>query len=286
MTSLPQARRVRASLRRAKAGGERFLGGLLPGATARRLQAKAFEDEWAASNLDARNATGPLWVVLGDATSQGIGATTREAGYVGVVHEVLRRRAAWRVVNLSRSGAAVTDVVTRQLPELSELSGRDSPDLVTCVIGADDVVRRLGGLDVALRSLISGLPSGAIVATVPLRGQTAEQANRIIREEAVRHSLRLADLGAVVGPGNRGAVHLNDVGHAAWARVLVQAIDNPAPSSEPTPPDGIPAVAAVGAPAPPAQRVGSTAVTGNPVHPGPATPGAAGGPAPAGPTEG
>lgn len=249
MTSLPQARRVRASLRRVKAGGERFLGGMLPGATARRLQAKAFEDEWAAANLEARHATGPLWVVLGDATGQGVGATTREAGYVGVVHEVLRRRAAWRVVNLSRSGAAVTDVVSRQLPELAELTEHDPPALVTCVIGADDVVRRVGGLDVALRSMLPALPRGAIVATVPLRGESAEQTNRVIREEAVRHGLRLADLGAVVGAGNRGAVHLNDVGHAAWARVLVQAIDNPAPSSDPTPPHGIPQVAAGEAPA-------------------------------------
>lgn len=282
MTSLPQARRVRASLRRAKAGGERFLGGMLPGATARRLQAKAFEDEWAAANLDARHAAGPLWVVLGDATSQGVGATTREAGYVGVVHEVLRRRAAWRVVNLSRSGAAITDVVSRQLPELAELTQNDPPALVTCVIGADDVVHRVAGLDIALRSMLAALPHGAIVATVPLRGQTAERANQVIREEAARHGLLLADLGAVVGPGNRGAVHLNDVGHAAWARVLVQAIDNPAPSSDPTPPQGIPQVAAVGAALSAADQAEGAAVSDDAGDPG----AAAGEEGPAGPTAG
>jgi len=34
------------------------------------------------------------------------------------------------------------------------------------------------------------------------------------------------------------------VAHAAWARIMVAAIDNPAPSSDPTPPEGIPQVAA------------------------------------------
>ncbi|MFO1533908.1 MAG: hypothetical protein ABR562_09535, partial [Thermoplasmatota archaeon] len=59
----------------------------------------------------AQHAAGPLWVVLGDSTSQGIGATTREAGYVGVVHEVLRRRDVWRMINLSRAGVGVADVL-------------------------------------------------------------------------------------------------------------------------------------------------------------------------------
>ena len=240
MTSLPQARQVRASLRRAKAGGERFLGGVLPGATARRLQSKAFADDWAAANMDARAATGPLWVVLGDATGQGIGATTREAGYVGVVHETLRRRDAWRVVNLSRADAGVADVLARQLPELAELTAEQPADLVTCVIGAQDIAHRGSGLDVALRSMLAALPQGAVVATVPLRGPNADATNAIIREGITRNALRLADLAAIT---RRGGLRLNDVGHAAWARVLVQAIDNPAPSSEPTPPQGIPQVA-------------------------------------------
>lgn len=243
MTPLPQARQMRASLRRAKAGGERFLGGVLPGATARRLQTKAWADDWAAANLDARATAGPLWVVLGDAASQGQGATTRDASYVGVVHEVLRRRDAWRVVNLSRSGAGVADVLARQLPELTELTAVEPAALVTCVIGAEDVARRGSGLDVALRSMIAALPKGAVVATVPLRGPAAEATNAVIREEVARHGMRLADLAAVAGSGVRAVVRLNDVGHAAWARVLVTAMDNPLPSSDPTPPNGIPVVA-------------------------------------------
>ena len=53
-TPLPPTSNMRASLRRAKAGGERFLGGMMAGATSRRLQVRAFADEWAAANIVAR----------------------------------------------------------------------------------------------------------------------------------------------------------------------------------------------------------------------------------------
>jgi hypothetical protein len=247
MTSpMPPTSNMRASLRRAKAGGERFLGGMMAGATSRRLQVKAFADEWAAANIVARHAVGPLWVVLGDSTSQGIGATTREAGYVGVVHEVLRRRDAWRVINLSRAGVGVADVLARQLPELAELTDEEPAALVTCIVGAEDVARRLPGADIALRSMCAAMPRGAVIGTVPLTGPAADAANAVLREEVVKHGLRLADLGAVKSVPTRGreAIRLGDVAHAAWAKIMVAAIDNPAPSSDPTPPEGIPQVAA------------------------------------------
>jgi lysophospholipase L1-like esterase len=247
MTSpMPPTSNMRASMRRAKAGGERFLGGMMAGATSRRLQVKAFADEWAAANIVARHAVGPLWVVLGDSTSQGTGATTREVGYVGVVHEVLRRRAAWRVINLSRAGAGVADVLARQLPELTELTEEEPAALVTCIVGAEDVARRLGGTDIALRTMCAAMPRGAVIGTVPLVGPAADTANAVLREEVVRHGLRLADLSAVKGAPTRGreAIRLGDVGHAALAKIMVAAIDNPAPNSDPTPPEGIPQVAA------------------------------------------
>ncbi len=213
-TPLPPTSNMRASLRRAKAGGERFLGGMMAGATARRLQVRAFADEWAAANIVAQHAVGPLWVVLGDSTSQGIGATTREAGYVGVVHEVLRRRDAWRVINLSRAGAGVADVLARQLPELAELTDEEPAALVTCIVGAEDVARRHAGTDIALRTMCAAMPRGAVIGTVPLAGPAADAANAVLREEVVRHGLRLADLGSVKGAPTRGreAVRLGDVG--------------------------------------------------------------------------
>lgn len=235
MTSRPQATRVRAAVRRAKAGGERFLSGVLPGASGRRLQAQAFADEWAAANLDARQETGPLWVVLGDSASQGIGATTRNSGYVGVVHELLRRRDAWRVINLSRVGAGVADVLSRQLAELTALTETEPAALVTCLIGAEDVVRRVPGLDVSMRQLIAALPPGSVVSTVP--SPAAAALNGVIREEAARHQMRMADLRARHGAANRSLVPLDDVAHGVWAAAVITAIDGPpaqlAPPTDP-----------------------------------------------------
>lgn len=246
MTTRQRAPRMRATLRRVKAGGERFLGGVLPGATARRLHMRAFADEWAASNIDARHADGPLWVALGDSTGLGLGATTREAGYVGVAHELLRRRDAWRVVNLSQSGTGVADVLARQLPALVALTDSRPAALVSCIVGTQDVARRTPGLDTALRSMLVALPPGAIVATIPLRDRVADALNGVIREEAARHGLRVVELGGVRGAPGRGrdGVRLNDVGHAAWAAAFVATVDNPAPNNEETPPDGIPTVPA------------------------------------------
>lgn len=235
MSSALQASRMRAAVRRAKAGGERFLGGVLPAASARRLQARAFADEWAAENIDARRANGPLWIVLGGSASQGIGATTRESGYVGVAHEVLRRRAPWRVVNLSRAGAGVADVLVRQLPEVTALTVDEPAALVSCIVGAEDVARCTPGLELTLRQVLAALPSGSVVGTVP--GAPALAA--VIREEAARHRHRVAELSPHLPwqARARGTVVLGDVDHAAWGAAVMAAADGPvaelAPATDP-----------------------------------------------------
>src|ERR1700754_2055879 len=241
MSSPLQVPRMRATARRVKAGGERFLGGVLPGASARRLQIRAFADEWAAANLDARQAAGPLWVVLGAAASQGIGATTREGGYVCVVHEMLRRREAWRVINLSRAGVGVADVLGRQLPDLVALSHDESPALVSCIVGVEDIARRTPGLDTSLRQVMASLPTGSVVGTFARGARVGVPAalDAVIREEAALHRLRVAELPPRFGPGGRGrgGSVMGDVEHAGWAQAVIAAIDGPpaeiAPSTDP-----------------------------------------------------
>ncbi len=72
--------------------------------------------------------TGPLWVVLGDSTAQGLGASSPLHGYVGQVLNALRRTGTpWRVLNLSRSGAQTRHVLDDQLPLLDGLSPHWSP---------------------------------------------------------------------------------------------------------------------------------------------------------------
>ena len=159
---LEPAEHALAVLRRARARGERFVGALLPGATARRMQAAAVVDEWAAAHLDTHHDPGPLWVVLGDGASLGLGASTRAAGYVCLVAEALAAAdgAPWRLVNLAEVGADLDDVVARQLPRLAELSAQAPVALVTCVVGAADVPGRPGDAEERLRTLLAALPAG------------------------------------------------------------------------------------------------------------------------------
>jgi hypothetical protein len=245
MSSPLQVPHMRAAARRVKAGGERFLSGVLPGASARRLRERAFADDWAAANLEARPATGPLWVVLGDSVSQGIGATTRDVGYVGVVHEALRRRDSWRVVNLSRAGAGIADVLGRQLPELAVLTAEQPAALVTCIIGIEDVARHTPGLDISLRQVIAALPTGSVIGTIPRigRGGPNTALDAVIRDEAARHQLRIAELPSNPGRG-RDHVSLGDVGHGAWARAVLTAIDGPPAEIASTTDPAIPVVPA------------------------------------------
>jgi lysophospholipase L1-like esterase len=234
--ALPEpAEHALAALRRARACGERFAGALVPGASARRMQAAAAVDEWAAANLDAHHGTGPLWVVLGDGASLGLGASTRAAGYVSLVAEALTADAVgadgapWRVVNLAHVGADLDDVLTRQLPELAAVTEAAPAALVTCVVGAADVLGRPRDADTRLRALLAALPAGAVVATLPVtrRSRPAAALNATLREEAARRGLRVVDVWDDSGRRGRwfGAqYHPNDVGHAAWARAVLAAV--------------------------------------------------------------
>src|ERR1700689_2341849 len=77
------------------------------GVTAMRGDCAAFARHWRAHNDRVRDAEGPLWVVLGDSTAQGLGAPGPDGGYVGQSLAGLTERDGkpWRVLNLSVSGS-------------------------------------------------------------------------------------------------------------------------------------------------------------------------------------
>lgn len=186
---------------------------------------------WEESNERARRADGPLWVALGDSTAQGIGASTPDRGYVGQLLGRLRERESrtWRVINLSVTGARLTDVVRDQLPHVDDAG---EPDLVTCAAGANDLIRfGFPRGRQALHALLGGLPSGAVVATCPqglLSNRTLEL-NRIIRAEAPAAGLRIADVWGHTGPPWAGkyagdSFHPSEAGYADWCAAFADAI--------------------------------------------------------------
>ncbi len=207
---------------------------LHPGVRAVHAQGARYARAWVAANAEALAGAGPLWVVLGDSTAQGIGAPSWDQGYVGQLLDRLNEGAGrpWRVVNLSRSGARAADVLDRQLPALEALGVR--PDLVTCAIGANDITRRTPAarLEQQVRAIMARLPAGAVVATLPqgLGVARTEAVNRVVRAEAPAAGLVVADVWARTGPPWRGkfaadGFHPGAVGYADWAAAFAEALD-------------------------------------------------------------
>jgi acyl-CoA thioesterase I len=193
-----------------------------------------FRADWERSNAAALAGSGPLWLALGDSTAQGIGAPAPERGYVGQLRSLLEARDGrpWRVVNASRSGARLPDVITNQLGWLDRLP--EAPDLVTCAVGANDVTWRpvLRRILRDLGTLLDRLPPGAVVATVPqgLGRRRAPVLNALIRTQAPAHGLVVADVWAHTGGpwAERLAAdhfHPSERGYRDWTAAFAAALD-------------------------------------------------------------
>ncbi|GAC1602602.1 MAG: SGNH/GDSL hydrolase family protein [Acidimicrobiales bacterium] len=215
----------------ADGGLRRWLGGQLPGAKVRRAQSEMFAAEWTRENGVAAAAAGPLWVALGDSTAQGIGASERSHGYVLRVLDRLRaqRHPGWQVVNLSRTGARVADVLGDQLAAMAEIR---PADLVTCAVGANDLLPTRGrNLVSSMVQLAESLPAGALLATLPqgVSRARAEEANAVIRATASSRGLVVVDLWARTGPPWKDKYagdmfHPNDRGYDDWVSAFCDAL--------------------------------------------------------------
>jgi acyl-CoA thioesterase-1 len=197
-----------------------------------------FASRWDAHNDQALAESGPLWVVLGDSTAQGLGAPSPMGGYVGQVLAGLRQRTGqrWRVLNLSLSGALIRDVQRDQLPRIPA-----DASLVTCGIGANDILYSTPAKVLAdLRGLIGAVPGGTVVLDLPLPtgiwgilGRASvpyvARINQTIRQAAAARGLPVAEVSAhflppwagKFGPDN---FHPSQDGYRDWARALLTAI--------------------------------------------------------------
>lgn len=203
-------------------------------------QVSAHRLEWdrRATELLAGEREGdPLWVVLGDSTAQAVGLADIEDGYVERVRRqlALRDGRPWRVLNLSRSGAVIADVLEVQLPRLAELGGLGwRPHLVTAVVGGNDLRKTpLPVLLGQLPQLVASVPDGAVLATMPkgIKADKAVQANALLRQLAAERGLPLVDLWAATGPPWKGkyadGLHPNAAGVSDWVRAFVPVLGLP-----------------------------------------------------------
>jgi len=235
------------ALRPAEPGGlVRLLAPLSPGIRTTRDQIASHAHYWRGQAEEAfEDAEGgqPLLVVLGDSLSQAVGASSVEHSWIHrlVLHESQQRRnRPARIVNLSRSGAKIDDVLQHQLPAFRAIEHQ--VQLVTCTVGSNDFARgsSFSKVESAMHSLMSRLPSDAVLATLPAKGSImAKRLNRMIRSEAGRSGLVVADVDAHL-PGWRGRsagdrFHPNDLGYESWFNAFAevtpsnaQRIDRPA----------------------------------------------------------
>ena len=180
---------------------------------------------WEQQNRAALMAEGPLWVVLGDSMSQGIGASAPDRGWVGA----LRARLPHRVVNLSVSGGLIRDVVDRQVPALRSLGV--VPDLTTVMIGSNDLFNRRQRhlVEAHVAELVDVLPDGAVVASLPQPRRAARAFNDAIVETGRFRLAEFRDPRLRSWSGRLAAdrFHPNDAGYAAMAEIMAEAVAHP-----------------------------------------------------------
>lgn len=201
----------------------------LPGAARVGRQVPAYAEAWRASNVRALAADGPLWVVLGDSMSQGIGASAWDAGWVQRVAARVRvDDRPLRVVNLAVSGARAHDVLERQVPALDALHDRGhEPALVTLLAGANDVGRRSRRalLPDTFARLLAAVPDGTVVAPMPQPLRAAREVNALVEGARLTRRMVVTPLGG--GPSSwRGRLaedhfHPNDRGYEGIAQMFL-----------------------------------------------------------------
>ena len=221
------------------------LGRWTDGVETMRQDRFAFASYWDAHNerviraRAAEAAPGPLWVVLGDSTAQGLGAPSPQGGYVGQTLAQLRRTtgAHWRVINLSVSGTLMRDVLAEQVPQLND----HQPDLVTCGAGVNDILFSAPAkLFADLRALLAAVPDGTVLLDLPLPAgfwwivghmsvPYITRINRVIHEIAAERNLPVAEVSTQfiapwTGKFSCDNFHPSQDGYRDWTRALLAAV--------------------------------------------------------------
>ena len=178
-----------------------------------------------------------LYVAIGDSAAQGIGASSPDRSYVGVLADEIRAVTGRtvRVVNLSVSGATVELAVQDQLPRFVQLE----PDIVTVAIGANDIAHwDPAAFERGIRTIFEALPPHALVANLPFfyfphNERKVAVANRIVRRVASEHGLTVVPLHTTTRHQGIGGIltqfaidmfHPNDHGYRVWANAFAPSL--------------------------------------------------------------
>lgn len=181
-----------------------------------------YAEQWHQHNDKAMTADGPLWVALGDSSSQGIGATQWDYSWVMLVLDQLRELTGdpWRLVNLSMSGGRFRDVIDSQLPVLE--SHLSHADMVTCVIGSNDMMwrRRTDPVVADATEVAAKLPVGAVLSHLGGPGDRRRTVNAAFSDAAAERDYDMFNIWHWPSPKNALAadrIHPSDLGYQHMA---------------------------------------------------------------------
>lgn len=182
------------------------------------------------------------YVALGDSAAQGVGASSADKGYVGLVaarlSEATGRPVA--ITNLSVSGAVSADVVRDQLDTFRSLPF--TPDVVTMDIGANDVIFPHSNVEKftdSLATILSTVPRGSFIADVPwvmvpgMDKQSAAMSQKAAEmvSERGHHLVELHRTSRELGyfryhrTTAKDWFHPNDRGYLGWADAFWESIE-------------------------------------------------------------
>lgn len=167
-------------------------------------QLSRYKNYWDNNNKRTAQEGEIVYVAFGDSAAQGVGATSPQNGYVGLIAKELEAKSGKpvRTINLSKSGAKVKDVIDTQLPAYKELDLKSKP-VITIEIGANDMISfDQNKFEKEIHELLRELPAGTIVSDIPsFRGNRLSKlepnvlkANEIIHKHAQHHKLEVAEL--------------------------------------------------------------------------------------------
>lgn len=151
-----------------------------------------------------------VYVAFGDSAAQGVGASSPVRGYVGLIarqiHEDTGKNV--KIINLSKSGGKIRDVIDTQIPKYKEI---EKVDLVTIEIGANDILTfDPDKFRKDMSELMDLLPAGTVISDIPsFKGSRLSrqepkvlEANKIIYELAQGRDLVLVPLHEKVTKNN------------------------------------------------------------------------------------
>ena len=221
------------------AAGGLFLARRLPG-----------EEPQGGTRVLPRDRGQPVhYVALGDSTVAGLGASSPEKHYVGVLHARLREvYPQARLTNLGVSGATSADVVRGQLRRAVELR----PQLVTLSIGPNDITQGKDAkqyeqnIEMIFRTLARETEATVVVNLIPdmaiaprftadqkaAVGRQAQLFNDVLRRQGERYGVELVDLYTASQREtpqhpewlSGDAYHPSDAGYARWAEIMWQGV--------------------------------------------------------------